>query len=888
MDRPIEDGTLESDRISRFEIKERLGAGGMGVVYRARDTLLGRDVALKLISPELSQDKESRGRFIRECQAAAAISHPGVATIFEAGESEDGWLFFASEYIRGETLKDRVERGPLPIPEVIDLGAQLADALAAAHATGTIHRDIKPGNIMVMADGRLKVLDFGLARLGRAVDPEARGEQDTQTLTRVGTVVGTPAYMSPEQATGARVDARTDIFSSGSVLYEMVSGKSPFRTDSVPETMRRVLSEEPPRLESATRVVPASLTAIIRKAMAKNPDSRFQSATELAEALRAVRPSQSSMARLLAAVTPAPERRRRAVIGLAGTVVVVLAAFGYSLWNRPTLAFEQKDRLLIASVDNQTEEPAFDLALSSALEAALQQSPYATVLQQSQVSETLRLMRLDPVSPVNEALGRDICRYAGIRALLLPRILGVGDAFELQAVLVDPVTGRHVDRIRVAARSREEVLLESIDELARKVRSRLGESLESIAQADVPVSLLATSSWEALKYFAMGRLKWFESEYDDAAALLELALEKDPHFASAKSSLGLLLIQFLDQKERGQQLLSEALADSEGLPEREALMIRAAKIQFVDEDLEGALDLFELVCDLYPDTMAAYNNRGRILLALGRYDEAAAMFEKAAELDPMSPVPLANLYFLHIQNRKDPVAAVAAARRAVERAPDVAPLHSMLGWGLTALDRTDEALVELRRTLELDSRDAYALPNLAHVLYATGAEQEAAVRYQEIYDLTVAGKLRGSRWAAARDLCLALSSVGESDRAWDLAHEEAEILRAARDDGPLGADGHLALAQLAAAVGDAGVAREHINVALESGLDDPTSPMNLAQAYASLGDHERALAEVVRALDSGYPNPFLPMVLPALRPLREDPRFRDLFGLPDSVAGDSG
>jgi serine/threonine protein kinase/Flp pilus assembly protein TadD len=879
---------LESDRISRFEIKERLGAGGMGVVYRARDTLLGRDVALKLINPELSQDKEYRGRFVRECQAAAAISHPGVATIFEAGESEDGWLFFASELIRGETLKQRIARGPIPIPEVIDLGTQLAEALAAAHATGTVHRDIKPGNIMVMADGRLKILDFGLARLGRSVDPAVRDDQDTVTLTRVGSVVGTPAYMSPEQATGASVDARTDIFSSGSVLYEMVSGRSPFKTDSAPETMRRVLSEEPPRLESTAGAVPVALTKVIRKALAKNPDERYRSAGELAKALQAVQPSQGATAKLLAAMTPAPESRRRAVIGITGTVVLVLVAIGYSLWNRPTLAFSQKDRLLIASVENQTGEPAFDLALRSALEAALHQSPYATVYQQSQVSETLRLMRLDPVSPVNEELGRDICRYAGIRALLLPRILGVGDAYELQAVLVDPVTGRHVDRFRVAARSREEVLLESIDELARKVRSRLGESLDSIAQADVPVSLLATSSWEALKYFAMGRLKWFESEYDDAAALLELALEKDPHFASAKSSLGLLLIQFLDQKERGQQLLSDALADSEGLPEREVLMIRAAKQQFVDEDLEGALDLLELVCNLYPDAMAAYNNRGRILLALGRYDEAAAMFEKAAELDPTSPVPLANLYFLHIQNRRDPAAAVASARRAVERAPDVAALHSMLGWALTALDRTDEALVELRRTLELDPRDPYALPNLAHVLYATGADNEAAVRYRELYDLVVSGEHRGFRWSAARDLCVAWSSIGEGSRAWDLARREAEVYRASLGEGPFGAKDYLALAQLAAAVGDAGMARDHMDVALRLGVEDPIAAMYLAQAYASLGEREQALREVMRALETGYPYPYLPLVLPALRSLRQEPRFMELFGLPDSAANDSG
>jgi tetratricopeptide (TPR) repeat protein len=594
------------------------------------------------------------------------------------------------------------------------------------------------------------------------------------------------------------------------------------------------------------------------------------------------------MTSLLSAVVQRPENKRRAAFGMAGVVVVLVAVVAYVLWNRPTLAFEDKDRLLIASVDNQTEEEAFDLALRAALESDLRQSTYANVYGQSQVIQALQLMRLDPSTPVTEELGRDICRFAGIRALILPRILAVGDAFELQAILVDPVSGRHVDTIRVSARGREEVLLSSIDDLSRQVRNRLGESLESIEAADMPISMLATSSWEALKYLAMSNIKWIEGEFAEAAALLELSLQKDPEFASAKGSLGLLLIQFLGEKERGQQLLRESLEDAQDLPEREYLMIRAVNKQFVEEDLEAALDEYKLVLELYPDFMPAANNTGRILLALGRYDEAVAPFERAAETDPQSTIPVVNLFFLHIQYRKDPVSAEPWARRVIEIAPHVASYHGMLGWNLAVLGQLDEALHELRQAVEAEPRNRFALPNLAHVLYSTGADEEAAERYREIYDLSVTGEFDTERWIAGRDLAIALVSSGESDQAWDVVNEEIEWRRSDIGGEPLAAEDHLAFAQLLAAVGSAGEAREHVEGAERLGVDSATSIMHLAQAYALLGDNDRVIEEVARALEMDYPDPFLPMILPAFRTLHGDPRFGELFGLSEGAAQATG
>jgi serine/threonine protein kinase/Tfp pilus assembly protein PilF len=867
-----------SGGISRFEISERLGEGGMGVVYRARDSFLKRHVALKRIKPGLAEDHEVRARFLRECRAAAAINHPNVATIYEAGESEDGSIYLASELIRGESLVRRLRRGRITNDEQLDLGIQLTQGLAAAHEAGVVHRDIKPGNVMVTDDGRVKILDFGLARLNQPLGRQTDDDGDTLTRTRPGHFLGTPAYMSPEQVTGTEVEAASDVFSCGCVLYEMASGKAPFSADSVSETVRRILSADPPDLDALTEDAPEGLVDIIATALAKNPADRFADASEMAHALVAVRDRTAPTA--LQEPATSATRGRRVGMGLAATAVIIAAALLSWVFGRSTLAFEKKDQLLITSVVNQTNEEAFDLALRTALEADLQQSPYVSVFQQSQAAAVLNLMRLDPSSPINEPLGRDICRFAGVRAMLMPRILAVGDAYELQAILVDPVSGRHVDRIRVTARGREQVLLTAIDELTREVRKRLGESLESIDEADIPVVTVATSSWEALKYLAMARTAWWAGQFEEATGLFELALEKDSRFASAKRMLALVLIQFKGEKERGKQLLREALVDAEGLPEHEYLMIRAANKQFVDEDPEAALAEYELIRELYPDSVPAHNNSGHILLALGRTREALPVFERAAELDVTVTPPLISLYFVHLDYFRDAAKATEAARRLVERAPQSVSFRVMLAWSLAAEGVLDEALELTRAAVDEDPHHAYGLPNLAHLLYASGADDEAAIHYRTIYDLIIDGKLQGDRLAAARDLVVALVSAGASDEALQLAEGEASIILEHMEGARSDAERHLELSQLRAVMGSDTRAREHVERAKRLGVNEPGSILAMAQAHALLGDYESALTEVALALDEGYSDPFMPLYLPSLRPLRSDSRFLALFAPP--------
>ncbi|MEE4271139.1 MAG: protein kinase [Thermoanaerobaculales bacterium] len=883
MDEGVSASTVHPDKISRFEILEFLGEGAMGVVYRARDPVLDRVVALKLIRPELARETRNRERFLRECRAAATINHPGVATIYEAGETDDGLLFLASELVDGETLKEIVDRGALPSDEVISLGIQLADALEAAHGNGAVHRDIKPSNLMLGADGRLKVLDFGLARLligddeGSSDATSAPDEGGPVDMTQDGAVVGTPAYMSPEQASGMKVDARTDIFSAASVLFEMLTGRSPFHSGSVPETLRRVLCEEPPSLESSADAIPAGLEEVLRQALAKARDSRTSTAGELGTALRGLRDGSSSFSSAVGAPAVSRRRSRLAIGGLAGLVVVVVAAVIVWQWSRPTLAFVSQDRLLVADVENLTGDEAFDLALHTALVKDLKQSTYATVFGPQQVQRTLRLMRKPADSVVDEGLGRDVCRFAAIRAMIVPRIERSDDTYNLEAAIVDPQTGRHIDRIRVPAASREDVLLDAIDDLTRKVRTRLGETIESIDDADFPISEVTTSSWEALHHFALAQQEWARGNFVEAERLLQLALDIDPEFATCRGTLGLLLIQMLNQPERGKVELARALADGETLPRDEYLMLRAVNRQFVDEDLEGALDEYQLVSDIYPNLSVPYNNQGRILTALGRYDEAIEKYEKAWRVDNKGAMPLINLAFLYITVAPDAAAAEDACRRLLEIDPEVANYHSLLGWTVAVQGRYAEAREILERAVELDPEHAYAVPNLGLILLAEGNPESAIVYFRRhLANVRGAGSSSAVR-SATIDLVVTLSAAGEDEQVGGLVDEaEAALLEETGRDAWDFWD-HAYMVQLYAASERFDRAEESFASALEMAVDDSYHNHEVARCCAMLGRRQCVIERTARALEMGYPDPFQPMLSTSMHGILGDPEFMALF-----------
>ena len=844
----------------------------MGVVYRARDEVLDREVAIKLIRPEAAGDEEVRHRFLREARLAAAINHPGVATLFEAGEAEvegddsGSQLYLASELVHGRSLEAVLSKGGLPVDRVIDIGLQLAEALAAAHELGIVHRDIKPSNVMITPNERVKVLDFGVAkRVEWAGEPG--DDAATLTYTARGAVVGTPAYMAPEQVGGGAADARTDIHGAGCVLYQMLTGEAPFGTGSPSEVMRRVIVAPPTSLKTLRAETPAALAEVVEKALAKDPADRFQTAEELAEALREAAQS-TGVRRALGGIGSKMPARTAVVL-----VVLLAAAISFFAGRRllgTALPFENRDWLLVTDVVNETEFGGFTLALKSALETDLRQSRHVNVFDSGQVHNTLRMMRRDASSEIDLETGLEVCRFAGVRALLIPQIHAMGDVYILQASLVDPTTGRTADRVRLTAKGREQVLLESIDELTRTVRQRLGESLRSIAETDPPLSQYTTSSWEALRLFTMGYKEWEASNIPEAAELFKLALEEDDKFASAKGSLGLIYIQFLGRPEEGRELLAQALQDASEVSRREYLKLRAVNRQFVDEDLEEALADYRLMADLYPDAISPVNNSGRILERLGRYEEAARMYERAREIDPRSTIPVFNVWMVLNQKLRRPIEAEEAARTAVRLLPESPWSYHMLAWTMVSQRRFEEAEAGMRKVLEIDEDNAYGQSNLAHLLHRGGAFGEAVELFREIHERSHSSDSVTTDSYDSLCLGLALQGAGRRDEASAVLEDELADIEARAIEDPEGGEAKRKACILAAL----GRSREARDLALEAeknAAGNSQTLMILAEVHALIGDPDRAIALIEQSFEAGYADPYFILTNPPLKSLQERP-----------------
>jgi serine/threonine protein kinase/tetratricopeptide (TPR) repeat protein len=874
---------VEPRTVAHFDVTGRLGAGGMGVVYRARDRVLGREVALKLVRPEQVADFGARQRFLREARAAAVLSHPGIATVYEAGEAaaeEPGGppqLYIAEELVDGETLAERLRRGPLAIEDVVGFGAQIADALGEAHARGIVHRDVKPSNVMVGPEGRLKILDFGLAR--RHV-LEASGEAaDTETWSRSapGTIAGTPAYMAPEQIAGEAVDARADVYSAGCVLYEMLSGQPPFTGATTAEVLRRSLTETPRPIAELRRDVPAPLAEVVTRALSRDPRDRPHDGGALASALR-----EAGSPPTLRAGRPIRSRWRRparaamtvlAVLGLGGLSWLLLERF-----TRPALAFKERDFVLVADVVNVSGEPVFDLALKSAIETDLRQSRYVNVVDSAQVQNTLRLMRRKGDARLDSDLGRQVCRRAGARALVVPTVLKAGEAYQIGASLVEPASGRVVSEVRVNARSREQVLLSSIDQLTRELRERLGESLTSIARTDPPFAHYTTSSLEALDLLAMGTRAWARGDFTKAERSFREALQHDPRFAAARGSLGLVLIQFLGRPEEGKAELKQALADAGDVSPRESLPLRALYKQFVAGDLPGALEDYRFISDLYPDMMQPYNNSGRIYAALGRYSEAEAMYERAHLADPRSAVALWNSYFLCMgPHLPDPACAERAARALASIDPGEANAAAAVAWSLVMQRRFAEAEEATQATLELDPEQPYALPNLAHLQLRRGAAEEAVATYRRLDAMKPEARKQTDPDHNALCLGLALRQAGRAKEGAALMQRTANAVRDRLAGHPRSAGEEALLASLLAGAGQTSEARALLKRVERRGDVQGDDATWLARAYAFLGETDRATALYVHAVETGYTDPYFVLIDPTLASIRDRPEIDRLL-----------
>ncbi len=655
--------------ISHYRVLRNIGSGGMGVVYEAEDLKLHRHVALKFLPDPVARDASALQRFHREAEAASALNHPNICTIYEI-DSADGQWFIAMELLEAESLKQRLAaRKPLENATLLDVAIQVAGALAAAHAKGIIHRDIKSANILVTAEGQAKVLDFGLAKV---LAMSAAGGEDTQAtlsveLTQPGALVGTVPYMSPEQIRGKPVDARSDLFSFGVVLYEMATGVMPFRGETAAVLSSAILEATPTPPLLLNPELPPELLPIIGKALEKQPELRYQDAADLRADLKRVRRQMESGAwqssgSNVAVAQPTSAGWARWKVVIPATLAVAAVAGGLLLFNSGrAVALSDRDTIVLADFENRTGDAVFDETLKQALAVNLGQSPFLNVLSDRKVAATVRLMNRPPEQPLLGEAARELCQRVGSKAMLEGTISQLGDEYVIGLNATNCATGDTLGQQQVTAHGKEDVL-KALGKAASEMRGKLGESLASVQKFATPVEEATTPSLEALKAYSMGRREaWLKG---DAAGIAyhRRAVELDPQFAVAYSALAAVYSN-LGQATLAIENARKAYELRDRVSEREKYNITAFYYSFATGEIEKANQAYELWKQSYPRDSVPLINLGNNYMMLGQWERALRDSEEALRLEPTSTVVNTNLTWTQLAlSRTD------AARATVEQA----------------------------------------------------------------------------------------------------------------------------------------------------------------------------------------------------------------------------
>jgi serine/threonine protein kinase/tetratricopeptide (TPR) repeat protein len=843
--------------ISHYKILEKVGEGGMGVVYKAEDTKLKRAVALKFLAAHALGSEDEKTRFVHEAQAAAALDHPNICTVYEIDEAE-GQVFIAMAHIEGQSLKERIESGPLKLDQALDIAIQVAQGLQEAHEKGIVHRDIKSGNIMVTKKGQAKIMDFGLAQLsGRT------------KITKTGTTLGTAAYMSPEQALGETVNHRTDIWSLGVVLYEMTTGQLPFKADYEQAVVYSILNEEPEPITALRTGVPMELEQIVLKALAKNPEERYQHADEILTDLRRIKKSLETKQERHVPAKAEPKGRRWLASPILWTIIIVL--FGLAggvvlFYPTKTIPFSERDWILVTDFENITDEEIFDKSLNTALTVSIEQSKYINVFPRRRVEETLKRMKKEDVEKIDEVIGREIAEREGIKMLLLPHISRVGETYVLTGIIQEPITGSYLKTEIVRAKGKGEIL-NALDELVKNIRQDLGETKGAISQKSKPLAKVTTSSLEALRQYSLGEENQRRGKLDDALLYYENALQIDSTFTVALAAVGMLEYEYYDRN-KGKKYLSKAIRHLDNLTDRESSGIRLGYAIAVENDLEKAVGICKTFIADYPDLSVVHNNLGRIYYFMGRYEEAVKEYKEALRTEPTLMIAYNGMISIYLNNLGQVDSALVWLKRQLSYEPDNVWPYDQLGWAYLGVDSLQQAERAFERALKIDPRFTLGLYHLSHALRLQGRYQEALQPLQKILEINPKESVAHYQLGLLHQL---IGNEKEARRHFERFRKDAE--QRVRED-PSNGENYISLGLVLTRLGerDQGWAMAEKARGMKS-----TSHFGYAQLLTVLGKKQKAIDHLKLQVEQGYRSVIWMKIHPDLQPLYAEPRFKELI-----------